>query len=103
MFWLASLAAALIAGGCDLPDRYDIQTFEKPSPWDTETSTSFASQARNTARPSSAADALLQTGAPDSRAPGQTPSNSLARFWGNPAAHPPAADTRTRLADEWET
>ncbi|WDQ18578.1 transglutaminase-like domain-containing protein [Rhodopirellula sp. P2] len=103
VFTLACLTAALLPSGCDLPDRYDIQTFEKPAPWQAETTPSFASQARNTARPSSAADAMRQSGMPEILAPNQTPSNTIETVSGKPHSQASAGTIENRLADEWES
>ncbi|WP_461508000.1 transglutaminase-like domain-containing protein [Rhodopirellula baltica] len=102
---LIAIAVPAIAGplGCDLPDRYDIESFEKPAPWHSDASSSFASQASNTARPNSAADAMRQSGMPEILTPGQSPSATMGTVSGKPASQTSAGDIANRLADEWET
>ncbi|MEO9593726.1 transglutaminase-like domain-containing protein [Rhodopirellula bahusiensis] len=97
------VAVTLAPLGCDVPDRYDIETFEKPAPWHPEVSSSFASQASNTARPSSAADAMRQSGMPEILSPGQSPSDTMETIPGKPASRSSAGAIQNQLSDEWET
>ncbi|MCC9657480.1 transglutaminase family protein [Rhodopirellula sp. JC737] len=100
------LGLCIVAGlaGCDFPDRYDIQTFEKPAPWQSETSSTLTSQSRNSARPSTPEQAFdtADLGGGGVNGNSET-SRTLSSTTGTSTNNGSPVERDPRLADEWES